>query len=275
MIVNQLNIRETYMKNIISKTVVAGMVAAVAGTAVAEGEATTSAMQETEVSVTADFASAYVFRGVTLNDGAVFQPGIEATGFGLSEECGSITVGVWGNYDLVDDTFTGVSSSSFSETDWYASYGLPTFVDGLDLFVGYTEYSYGAGASDKEANLGAGYEIAGIGLGLTWYQGVGGFIGTQSYVELALGYALEFTEDFSGSIDARFAYLDPSAGTSGFSDYDIGASLGYALGDVWSVGATLTYIGQGDDDVLADASLVNGLGYDVELVGVLSVGASF
>lgn len=260
------------MKNIISKTTVAGMIVAMAGTGFAGGEA---AVQATEVSVTMDFASAYVYRGVTLNDGAVFQPGVEVTGFGLGEECGSLTFGVWGNYDLEDYAPAGVTSSSFSETDWYASYGLPTFVDGLDLFLGYTEYSYGTGASDKEANMGAGYELAGIGLGLTWYQGVGGLIGTQSYVELALGYALEFTEDFSGSVDARFAYLDPSAGTSGFSDYDIGASLGYALGDVWSIGATLTYIGQGDDAVLADASVLGGVGYDVELVGVFSVAASF
>jgi len=256
------------MKNMMLKAVVAGTIAAVAGTTMAE-------VQETAVSVTSDFASAYVYRGVTLNDGAVFQPGIEVTGFGLDEGFGSVTVGAWGNWDLDDYALAGVSSSSFSETDWYASYGLPAFVDGLDLFVGYTEYSYGAGASDKEANLGAGYEIAGIGLSLTWYQGVGGLIGAQSYVEFALGYALEFTEDFSGSIDARFAYLDPSAGTSGFSDYDIGASLGYALGDVWSLGATLTYIGQGDDAVLADASLVNGVGYDVDLVGVFSIAASF
>ncbi len=256
------------MKNRIIKTVVAGVIATVAGTVAAE-------VQETEVSVTADFASAYVYRGVTLNDGAVFQPGIEVSGFGLDEGFGSVTVGAWGNWDFDDYALAGVSSSSFSETDWYASYGLPSLVAGLDLFIGYTEYSYGAGSSDKEANMGAGYEVAGIALGLTWYQGVGGLIGTQSYVELALGYALDITEEFSASVDARFAYLDPSAGTSGFSDYDIGASLAYALGETWSVGASLTYIGQGDDTVLADASLLGGPGYDVDVVGVLSVGASF
>jgi len=256
------------MNNRISKVVAAGVIAAVAGTAAAE-------VQETAVGVTADFASAYVYRGVTLNDGAVFQPGIEVSGFGLDEGFGSVTVGAWGNWDLDDYALAGVTSSSFSETDWYASYGLPTLVEGLDLFVGYTEYSYGAGSSDKEANMGAGYEIAGIGLGLTWYQGVGGLIGTQSYIEFALGYALEITEEFSASIDARLAYLDPAAGTSGFSDYDIGASVAYLLGDVWSVGASLTYIGQGDDAVLADASLINGVGYDVDVVGVLSVAASF
>ena len=90
------------MKNIITKTVAAGMIAAVAGTTYAEGEATTSAVPATEVSVTADFASAYVFRGVTFNDEAVFQPAIEATGLGLPEGAGSLTNGVWGNYEIGD-----------------------------------------------------------------------------------------------------------------------------------------------------------------------------
>mgnify|MGYP001818532280 CR=1 FL=1 len=250
------------MKKIITATVAAGLIA---GTAVAE------------VSTTFDFASAYVYRGVTFNDGFVFQPGIEAAGLGLPEEYGSVAVGAWANMDFGDYDDT-LATSEFSEVDLYASYSLPTLVEGLDLFVGYCDYTYpyGGGTSDKEASVGAGYEISGVGLGLTYYQGIGGAINGSSYVEFDVGYGIDFTEELSGSIDAGFAFADYEGGESGLNDYDIGASVVYALGEVWSAGASLTYIGQGDDEVLPDYNSITGdLGYDVSVVGMLSLGASF
>lgn len=233
------------MKKIITTTLAAGLVAAATA----------------EVSVTMDLVSAYVYRGATFSDGASFQPGIEAAGFGLAEEYGSVSAGAWGSADL-----TGNNSSTFQETDWYASYGLPTFVEGLDLFVGYCEYTYGAGSSDKEFNFGAGYEVAGVALGATWYQGVGGpgtGIGTQTYLEFVAGYGFDFTEEFSGSIDGVIGYLDEGNGgtESGFNDYSISASLGYALSEKWSVSGFVAYIGQIDDKVLTDAE------YDVDFLG--------
>ncbi|MDP6631544.1 MAG: MltA-interacting MipA family protein, partial [Kiritimatiellia bacterium] len=42
-----------------------------------------------EASVSLDVASAYVFRGATLNDGLVLQPGLEISGL-------PVTLGVWG-----------------------------------------------------------------------------------------------------------------------------------------------------------------------------------
>lgn len=247
------------MKKIIITSITAGLVAS-------------SALA---VDVTLDLASAYVFRGVTLSDKASFQPGIEASGFGLAEEYGSVAFGAWAAYDL-DDSYTGAMSSTFQETDWYVSYGLPTFVDGLDLSIGYCEYSYGAGSSDEELSFGAGYSIAGVGLGATYYQGVGGAISTSAYFELAAGYDLEVTEDLAVSLGARVGYADPDGGESGFSDYDLSAAVSYPLTDVWSIGASATYIGQIDDDVLGDADKATGtLGYDVDFVGMLSLAASF
>ncbi len=250
------------MNKIITTTLTAGLIASMS---YAE-EATAPAGS---VSVTADFASAYVFRGVTLNDGAVFQPGIEVSGFGMPEEYGSFVLGAWGNYDI-DDYSGNVPGSTFTETDWYASYSLPEIVDGLDLFVGYCEYTYGGAARDEELNIGAGYEIAGIGLGLTLYQGVGGLIGSQTYVELTAGYALELSEELNASIDASAGFMeydDAVTLDSGFHNYSIGASISYALTENWSAGASITYIGQGDDKVLADGVF----GYDVEAVGMIGL----
>jgi uncharacterized protein (TIGR02001 family) len=254
------------MKNMMAKTVAAGMIAAVAGTASAG------------VDVTADFASAYIFRGATVNDGFVIQPGIAASGLGLPEAYGSVAVGAWGNFD-VDDYGGALASSEFSEIDWYASYNLPSFVDGLDLFVGFTEYTYmdplGAGGipADKEANIGVGYEVAGVALGATAYLGVGGGITGNAYYNLSADYAYAISEELELSAGALVGYFDPEAGTAGWNDgvFKLGAS--YALGEIWSIGASVAYIAQLDDAVLVDVD--KGGAYDVDVVGMFSVAASF
>jgi hypothetical protein len=43
------------------------------------------AAQAADVSAYVDFASAYVFRGVTLNNGLVMQPGVEVSGLPIPE----------------------------------------------------------------------------------------------------------------------------------------------------------------------------------------------
>ena len=248
------------MKKLLTTTLAAGLVAGVA---------------TAEVSTTFDFASAYVFRGVTYNDGAVFQPGIEASGLGVPEAWGGVTIGAWGNYDIGDYDNT-LASSEFSEVDWYLSYSLPTFVEGLDLFAGYTEYTYpGAlGGADKEGNVGVGYEVIGIGLGYTLYFNVGS--GEKYYYnEFVASYGYDFTEELAASVYGSAAYLtsDAPGQKDGFADGSLGADVSYALNDVWGIGASVTYIAQLDDEVLADGKY--GTGYDVDLVGMLSLGASF
>ena len=248
------------MKKTITTMIAAGLVAGVA---------------MAEVGVTLDFASAYVFRGSTFNDGAVFQPGIEASGFELPEEYGAVALGAWANYDI-DDYDGAVPGSTFTETDWYVSYSLPTLVDGLDLFVGYTEYMYGGDSRDEELSLGAGYEVAGVGLGLTWYEAVGGGISGQTYVDLAAGYGIDISEELSASIDATLGFMVSQSTANeadgledGFNDWTLGASIGYAPTEAWSAGFTVTYIGQGDDTVLVDVD--DGGTYDTEFVGMFSL----
>ena len=261
------------MRSMIIKTVaIAGMITAVAGATYAENEAVTSEVSATEVSVTADFASAYVFRGVTFNDEAVFQPGIEATGLGLPEGAGLLSIGAWGNYD-VGDYGGDLKSSEFSEVDWYVSYGLPTIADGLDLSISWTEYTYPTAVivSDKEASVGAGFDVAGVALGATVYFGVGGGINGNAYYELAAGYDLEISDELGASVGASAAYADYEGGESGWNDGSLSAALSYAVGENWSIGASISYIGQLDDEVLVDGAYA----YDVDTVGMLSLSGSF
>lgn len=247
------------MKNVVTKSVVVGVIAtAMAGAAVAA-----------EVSITADFASAYVFRGATLNDGFVFQPGIEVGGFPIPEKAGGVTIGVWGNYDI-DDYGGSLESSEFSEIDWYISYALPISV--IDVSIGYCEYAYG-GSSDKEFNVGVGKSVGPVGLAATAYYGTDGAVENSLYLEFGAEYGLTITEGLDLSLGASIGYLEPDSGESGFNDGNLSAGISYTIATNWTIGASIAYIAQLDDDVLMDVDA--GGTYDVDVVGMLSIGCSF
>ena len=229
------------MKKMITATLAAGLIAGVASA---------------EVAVTMDFVSAYVYRGATFLDGASFQPGIEVSGFGLAEEYGAVAAGIWGSADLEGD-----NSSTFQETDYYVSYSLPT--EAVDVSVGYCEYSYGPGSADKEFSVGLGYDLAGVALGAGAYFMTGGDYVGQIYADLSAGYDLEVSEDIAISLGATLGYLEARDGDeSGFNDYSLSAGTSIPLSDTWSAGASITYIGEIDDEVLET---------DVDVVGMFSL----
>jgi hypothetical protein len=120
----------------------------------------------------------------------------------------------------------------------------------------------------------------GIGLGYTLYLNVGGG-DKYFYNEFTIDYGHDFTEELGATVYASAAYLaeDAPGAESGLFDGTIGADISYALSEVWSVGASLTYIAQLDDKVLTDVVQVGDTiianGYDVDVVGMLSFGASF
>ncbi|MAS97756.1 MAG: hypothetical protein CMF29_02315, partial [Kiritimatiellaceae bacterium] len=104
------------MKKVIATTMAAFLVAQVASA----------------VSTTVDFASAYVFRGVTANPGFVVQPGVEGEAAGL-------TVGVWANIDI-----DNVGADQVSEIDLYIGKDLGS-IAGWDISAGLCEYTYPGG----------------------------------------------------------------------------------------------------------------------------------
>lgn len=227
-----------------------------------------------DVSVSADLASAYVFRGATLNDGAVFQPGMEAVAEGL-------TLGVWGNLDL-DDYDGALEDGEFSEIDLYGSYEIP--MDAISMSIGYTEYAYPGsggdpevstdemgvttasatrGEADREVNLGLSASAPGS-PSLSVNYGLGGAIDKSLYVEGGLSHECMMMDMIAMSLSAAVGYLDPDEGESGFSHYS--ASVGGSYG---CFTASLTHIGRIDDDVLPDVE--DGGAYDVELVGMAGI----
>lgn len=251
------------MKKMIATAMAAGFMAAAA-----------SAKVSAEVSMTLDLASAYVFRGVTYNDGLVFQPGIEASGFGLPEDMGVISVGAWANYDI-DDYGGALDSHEFSEVDWNVSYSLPFMPDGLDVSLGYYEYTYpnSSDSTDKEGNVEVSYALAdtGVELGASAFYHIDN---KDFYYSLSAGYGYDISDAVSLSADASAGYYEPEDGDGGFQDGTVSVGLDYALNDVWSLGAKGTYIAQLDDEILTDANNLF-YGYDVDFVGMLSLSASF
>jgi hypothetical protein len=66
-----------------------------------------------EVTVSLDMVSAYVFRGITYNDGPCLQPYLETA-------AGDITFALWANFDL--NEYEYVKAGDFSEVDFTLAY---------------------------------------------------------------------------------------------------------------------------------------------------------
>lgn len=219
-----------------------------------------------DVSVSADFASAYVFRGVTFNDGLVFQPGMEASGFPIPEEYGSLAIGTWANFDI-NDVGAG---SEFTEVDYYLSYSLPISV--VDLGIGYCEYTYPTGgAADREVSISAGKGIgeSGFYTSLTANYGLGGAIDGSWYIQGALDYEKSLTEALTLSSGISVAYALVDGGENGFNDAGVNVGLSYALTENWAINSSLAYVAQLDDKVLSDDA------YDVGVIGMLGLSCDF
>jgi uncharacterized protein (TIGR02001 family) len=236
-----------------------------------------SAVEAAEASAGVDVASAYVFRGVTFNDGLVAQPYLEVSGL-------PIDLGVWANFDI-DDYDGAANDGQFSEIDLYASYAVP--IEAFDLSIGYTEYTYPGSGGDPEVTLGAMGEAeaegtfgesdrevsvsAGLDVPLApsvgVYYGLDGGIEDDMYVEASVGHDIEMDE-VSLSLGATVGYVNPDADDAedGFSHYTVSASLSYAM-----LSAGVTYIGQIDDDVLPDGPGA----YDAEVVGTIGIAYDF
>ena len=225
------------MKKVIATTMAAFLVAQVASA----------------VSATVDFASAYVFRGATFNDGFVVQPGIEG-------EVAGYTVGAWANIDISDPV--DANNSAVSEIDLYIGKGLGT-VAGWDVSAGLCQYTYpGAdslaeGTSDGETELSitASGSLGGIDLSVGAYGDIDES-STPSYYEVSTGgstvvagLALDYGITAGYSVDADANEDDKLTSGFGYAAYSVSYDTG---GGSLSV----TYVDGLDDDVVDVAESV-------------------
>jgi hypothetical protein len=232
-----------------------------------------------EANLTVDMATAYVFRGTTLVDDLVIMPGMELSGFGMDEKYGMFTLGALGyNAPFNDDT--PVAKDTMFKTDWYLNYALPQLVENMDLYIQMITYQYSGSlpaGNETELNLGIGYQLAGFYLG-----GSANFMvddknpltEDQKYFDFFADYLFELNEKSAVTVGALIGIMFQGDGNSaaplnlddGFNQFELDAAYTYALGEMWSLGASIAYIGQLDSNVLSDAA------YDKGLVAMFSLG---
>ncbi len=238
------------------------------------------AVRAADVSATADFASAYIFRGVTYNDGLVFQPGAKISGFPIPEQYGSIAVGTWANYDIAD--YGGaLKQNEFSEVDYYATYTLPVKV--VDLSTTYTEYTYPHGTNaDREVAFAIGKAIGTSGLypSITVNYGLDGAPKEDWYILSGFDYTKALTDALTFSAALKVGYQIDNEGSDGFKDGLAKVGLSYALTKNWAINGSLNYVAQLDDKVLPDTpagepSTSGVFGYDTPFFAMLGLSCNF
>ena len=210
----------------------------------------TATARGTEATVTLDMYSAYVWRGMTFNDGFVLQPSLDVAlpgGFGVN---------VWGNFDL-DDYGGRLNDDEFSELDVTLSYSLP--LETVDLTMGVIQYTFpqqlGPDASDTiEIYASASYEVLdGLSCGLDVYYDVDQV--DDYYASASLSYARDLAERLGGEINTSAGYVGgkwSANNKAGFFDYSVGLALTYAVTDSMSAGISASFVGSLDGSVLTD-----------------------
>ncbi|MDD2463008.1 MAG: MltA-interacting MipA family protein [Desulfobulbus sp.] len=225
-----------------------------------------------------DVNSAYVWRGLTFNDGMVLQPSITAA------SDNGFSVNVWGNYDI-NDYDGAVDENHFSEVDLTASYAFK--LGSVDTTVGIVAYTFPTTYPDNLAGAGTDYSsTAEIFLGLGYDLGHGFSIAGNIYYDVdqvddfyltaGLKYAYDINEKTSLSLGGLISYAGEdftayyAGGTdSGFFNYILNASLSYKVTDAFGIGANIAYTDSMDDDALPDSAV------DTTLYGGVSLSYTF
>ncbi|WP_141733864.1 TorF family putative porin [Oligoflexus tunisiensis] len=178
-----------------------------------------------------DLASAYIFRGTTVNKNPVLQPLLKV-------QSGGLTLGGWGNRAL--DAENGELEQ---EVDAFASFDLP--LDALLLSVGYTEYMYPESDFDNDQEVMLRITLPTLlNPTLAAFRGVGGGILDTNYYELGLKEEIFARYGITGSFGGTLAYLDRETGEDGLSHLTLTAGAAWQV-----VAASVNYVVETDEDV--------------------------
>ena len=141
-----------------------------------EGLATEMSVTQTsaiETSASVDLVSAYVFRGITLNEGAAVQPGVEVS-------IGNATFGVWGSQAMDAEEF-----ETEREVDIYAGYDVE--VSNLSVSFGIVEYIYPDEEIDNDREVSVALAVDTIlSPSIAVNQGIAGAVEDTTYLEFGV-----------------------------------------------------------------------------------------
>jgi len=207
------------------------------------------ASAQVEVSYDLGLFSHYVWRGITLTDGAVLQPAATIT------HANGASVNVWGNLD-VDDA--NDMSGEFNELD--LTFGYSTSVGKANLDFGFCQYTFPNTqfAGTQELYVGVGFDVP-LEPSLTLYYDIDEV--DDYYGTLGVSYGTDITDAVSWSLAASvgFAGSDFAAAytggtSSGLYDGNVSLGLEYAA-EKLTFGVTVAYTDTLDEDVLTEQSV--------------------
>jgi hypothetical protein len=190
-----------------------------------------------------DVVSAYVFRGVTYNDGPCIQPYLETV-------AGELTFSLWTNFDLQD--YGPVNSGDFSEIDFSLSYGYqagPT-----ECTVGIIQFLFpesGPDANTRELFVTASLPLVEE-FELSTYAGYDFDLVDDFYTSLGVTFCIPL-ESPRVMLSYKAGYAgDKTAlgGTSGFHDHELRFDASYSISERGDLGAFFVFTDSIDDDVL-------------------------
>jgi hypothetical protein len=216
-----------------------------------------------------DLNSAYIWRGITFNDGLVAQPSMDVT-------AGGFNFNVWGNFDM-DDYDDRLEKWEFSEIDLTLSYTVGT--GPIAITGGFIEYLFptteaGGGLGTREFFLDFSAEpLDGFVLGVTGFYDVDEV--EDYYISPYVGYTLSVGDAVSMDLGASCGYVGKdfaqkiSGGTdSGFHEYTVTLGAGYTVGSAL-LSVLVGYTDTLDKDVLpeeaADVNVFGGFGISISL----------
>ena len=197
--------------------------------------------QPSDVSVNADVGlySAYVWRGLIVNNRMVAQPSVTAAK-------GPFSLNVWGNFDVAK------ADGDHTEVDYTAAYTLPFSTDDITMDVGMIFYTFPGNASDTPATEEVFVKAKFNNILFTPVASVYYDIDEANgwYGNLAISQGVEISDAMTAEIGGSVGYATghnlnyysgATVGHSAFCDFNVYASTEYALTEKLSVGALLQY----------------------------------
>ncbi len=224
---------------------------------------------KTDVNADVSILTDYVWRGQNYGKNGVVQPN-----FSIDFENG-ISLDFWANYNLDEDRYS--NNHLVNEIDYTLDYSFKAGMFGLS--AGYIFYDFPRGGGNtEEVYSGVSLDTI-LSPTLTLYRDVDSIDGT--YISFSVGHDFELnaqaTLSLSGSLGwGNGAYHKGYFGVdkSSLSDYNLGASLAYAVTDKITVTPQVSYSNFLDRE-LADAAEAGFYEEDSNFYGGVNVSYSF
>ena len=226
-----------------------------------------------DVTVGADLNSAYVWRGVTVNEDLVIQPSIDVA------HPNGWDVEVWGNLDIGDNNNQIDNDREFSEVDVTLSYKVRQ-VEQANLTIGNITYVFPKSDSretneiflklDKGSALGAGEITGSFGVYYDWDQV------DDYYGDVGVTYSHPASDQLSVDLSAQVGFAGSDfAGhygkgtSSGLFNWNATIALNYAVNESVAVSGFIAHTDSADSSVLGSQKT------EVDVYGGVSANYAF